>query len=83
MYGFVSVPLPPLNPAANILIANSFVSFPILFVALTVKVKKPSCEGMPDIVPFDDKVNPVGKLPLSNTQVMGVMPIAERVSLYA
>ena len=42
----------------------------------------PSAVGVPDIVPPEYSVKPVGRLPLANPQVMGAAPVAASVSLY-
>jgi hypothetical protein len=60
-------------------IENDLVSLPALFVALTVKLNAPVVVGVPDIVPVEESVNPVGKLPTDTDHVMGVVPVAMRV----
>jgi hypothetical protein len=59
-----------------ITILSDFVSNPALLVAFTVKLKVPAAVGVPEINPAEDSVNPVGKLPLSNDHVIGVVPVA-------
>ena len=63
---------------------SAFVSFPALFVALTVKFDVPAVVGVPVIAPVDVfKLRPPGRLPLAIAHVIGVVPVAARVWLYA
>ena len=87
-----AVPLPPLvtvtvcsvGAALAIAIDSSFVSLPALFSALTVKLAVPAAVGVPLISPVaSSSVRPAGRLPLSMPHVMGVVPVALRVWLYA
>ena len=87
------VPPPPLalnltvysaGTALVIVIDSSFVSLPALFSALTVKLAVPAAVGVPLISPVaSSSVRPAGRLPLSMPHVMGVVPVALRVWLYA
>ena len=71
-------------PAALIMIIDkTFSSFPAALLALTVKLKLPAAVGVPEITPFVDSSNPLGKLPPCNDHVIGVSPVAARVWLYA
>ena len=67
-----------------IVIDSSFVSLPALFSALTVNLAVPSAVGVPLISPVVSfSVKPSGRaLPLT-LHVMGVVPSAVRVWLYA
>ena len=60
-------------------IESTFVSFPASLVALTVKVNIPSVVGVPDIVPFDERLNPPGRLPAVMDQAIVGSPVAIRV----
>ena len=63
---------------------NAFVTFPAEFVALTVKLYVFTAVGVPviaPVVPF--KFKPVGRLPLAIAHVIGVVPVALSVWLYA
>ena len=56
---------------------NIFVAFPAEFVALTVKLNVPAVVGVPviaPVVPF--KFKPGGRLPLTISHVIGVVPVA-------
>ena len=67
-----------------IVIDSSFVSLPALLVALTVNLAVPSAVGVPLISPVvSSSVRSAGRLPLSMPHVMGVVPSAVRVWLYA
>ena len=67
-----------------IVIDSSFVSLPALLVALTVKVELPAAVGVPLILPVSlFRLRPAGRLPLSMLHVMGAVPSAVRVWLYA
>ena len=50
-----------------------------LFVALTVKLYVFAAVGVPEITPSALKFNPVGRLPLANSHVIGAVPLAESV----
>ena len=65
--------------AAMMIMDNALVAELPLLLAFTVKGKVPAAVGMPEIVPFVLRVSPLGRLPLSNAQVMGVVPVAARV----
>ena len=69
--------------AAVIAIDKLLVLLPTLLVALTVKVKVPIADGVPEISPVVESVKPVGRFPLSNDQVIGVVPVAASCALYA
>ena len=61
---------------------SGFVSFPALFVALTVKLNVPAVVGVPVIAPLIPfKLKPAGRLPLAILHVIGVVPVAVRVWL--
>ena len=63
---------------------SSFVSLPALLVALTVKVEVPSAVGVPLISPVSlFRLRLAGRLPPSMLHVMGVVPVAVRIWLYA
>ena len=67
-----------------IVIDSSFVSLPPLFSALTVKVAVPSAVGSPLIPPvFSSSFRPSGRAPPLMLHVMGAVPSAARVWLYA
>ena len=67
-----------------IVIDSSFVSLPALLVALTVKVEVPAAVGVPLISPVSlFRLRPVGQSPFSTLHVMGAVPSAARVWLYA
>ena len=87
-----AVPLPPLVTvtvcsaagALVIVIDSSFVSLPALLVALTVNLAVPSAVGVPLISPVSlFRLRPAGRLPPSKLHVMGVVPVAVRIWLYA
>jgi hypothetical protein len=60
------------------------VSLPALFAALTVKLAVPSAAGAPDITPVDPfRLNPAGRVPPAIDHVIGAVPLAVRVWLYA
>ena len=86
-----AVPLPPLvtvtvnsvGAALAITIDSSFVLLPALLVALTVKVAVPSAVGVPLISPVSAfRLRPAGRPP-SMLHVIGAVPVAVRVWLYA
>ena len=88
----VPVPLPSVftvmvNSAGAslvIVIDSSFVSLPTLFSALTVNLAVPSAVGVPLISPESlFRLRPAGRLPLSMLHVIGTVPVAIRVWLYA
>ena len=70
---------------AEVVIAmdSALVSLPALLVAFTVKLEVPAEVGVPDITPAVERLNPAGRLPLANDHVMGVVPVAASVALYA
>ena len=87
-----AVPLPPLvtvtvnsvGVALVIAIDSSFVSLPALFSALTVNLAVPSAVGVPLISPVVSfSVRPSGRAPPLMLHLMGVVPVAVRVWLYA
>ena len=87
-----AVPLPPLvtvtvYSAAGALVIgidSSFVPLPALLAALTVKLAVPAAVGVPLILPvFSSNVRPSGRAPPIMFHVMGVVPVAVRVWLYA
>ena len=87
-----AVPLPPLvtvtvnsvGAALVIAIDSSFVSLPALFSTLTVKLAVPAAVGVPLILPVvSSSVRPSGRAPPIMFHVMGVVPSAVRVWLYA
>lgn len=54
----------------------------LLSVAVTVKLKVPVTVGVPDTVPVeeaDDKLRPVGKLPLVTAYVIGAVPPVDTI----
>ena len=66
-----------------IVIDSSFVSLPALLVALTVKVELPAAVGVPLILPVSlFRLRPSGRAPIM-LHVMGVVPVAVRIWLYA
>ena len=86
-----AVPLPPLvtemvNSAGAslvIVIDSSFVLLPALLVALTVNLAVPSAVGVPLISPVSSfRLRPAGRPP-SMLHVIGAVPVAVRVWLYA
>ena len=86
------VPPPPLalnltvysaGAALVIVIDSSFVLLPALLVALTVKVAVPSAVGVPLISPVSAfRLRPAGRPP-SMLHVIGAVPVAVRIWLYA
>ena len=58
-------------------------SYPAMFSALTTKLNVPGCIGVPEITPAFERVKPFGKLPPVILHVMGVVPAACNVWLYA
>ena len=86
-----AVPLPSLvtvtvcsvGAALVIVIDSSFVSLPALFSALTVNLAVPSAVGVPLISPVSAfRLRPAGRPP-SMLHVIGAVPVAVRVWLYA
>ena len=69
--------------AAVIAMDNDLVSLPTLLVAFTTKENVPVADGVPEISPAVESVKPAGKFPLSNDQVIGVVPVAASCALYA
>ena len=65
-----------MNGGSSTVMLNDLVSLPTALVAFTVKLKVPAADGVPEMTPAVDSVNPVGKLPLLSVQVMGVVPVA-------
>jgi hypothetical protein len=65
-----------------IVIESDFVPFPAALAALTVKSNAPAAVGIPEMV-FPESVKPPGKSPLSTLHVMGAVPVAASVWLYA
>ncbi len=53
---------------------------PAELVAVTVKEDAPGVVGVPEMVPEEDRVSPVGRSPLARVHVMGDEPRAERVA---
>ena len=69
--------------ALVIVIDSSFVSLPTLFSAVTVNLAVPSAVGVPLILPVSlFRLRPSGRAPIM-LHVMGVVPVAIRVWLYA
>jgi hypothetical protein len=63
---------------------NAFATFPLLFDALTVKLAVPAVLGIPEIMPvLASRDKPFGSAPLSRLHVMGAVPVAVNVWLYA
>src|SRR5450432_3525753 len=57
---------------------------PLLAVALTVKVKLPLADGVPERTPAVDRLSPPGRVPLDTVKVYGLLPpLAVMVWLYA
>ena len=67
-----------------IVIDSSFVSLPALLAALTVKVEVPAAVGVPLISPVVSfSVRPLGSSPLIMLHMIGSVPVAVKVWLYA
>ena len=67
-----------------IVIDSSFVSLPALLAALTVKLAVPAAVGVPLILPVSlFRLRPAGRSPFSMLHVIGLVPVAVRVWLYA
>jgi len=63
---------------------SALVTFPAEFVALTVKLYVLAAVGVPVIAPVAEfKLKPVGNVPLATAHVIGVVPVALSVWLYA
>jgi len=72
------------NTSKLMVIDNGFVTLPAVLVALTVKLDVAAVVGVPEIMPVvSARFKPVGNVPLSRLQVMGVVPVAANVWLYA
>ena len=65
-----------------IVIEKIFLLFPMSLVALTWNVDVPDVVGVPEITPSVESVKPVGNVPVSMSQIMGVSPVAVNVWLY-
>ena len=55
---------------------RGLVAYPAELSALTVKLNVPDAVGVPEITPPLESVKPLGKVPLSFDQVIGVVPLA-------
>ena len=53
---------------------------PAEFEAVTVKGNAPGVVGVPEIVPDESRVRPVGRDPEERVHVMGEVPMAESVA---
>jgi len=53
--------------------------FPAAFTAIAVKLNVPVCDGVPEINPPDESVNPFGSEPFVTLHVNGAVPVATRV----
>jgi hypothetical protein len=62
---------------------NCLVPFPAELTALTVKLDVPTVVGVPEITPLSARLKPVGNASLSTLHVMGAVPVAVSVCLYA
>ena len=63
---------------------SPLVTFPAEFVALTVKLNGPAAVAVPVIAPVVAfRLKPVGRLPLDTAHVIGVVPVAVSLWLYA
>jgi hypothetical protein len=71
------------GPPPVIVMENSLVSLPTELVAFTVKVFVSATVGVPEITPAVERVKPAGNEPLSRLHVMGAVPVARSVRLYA
>jgi len=58
---------------------SALLSLPAAFTAFTVKLNMPDTEGVPDITPADERLNPPGRLPADTDQVIVGSPVAVRV----
>ena len=61
---------PPGVVTGAMVIDRPTVSLPALFPAVTVKLNVPAAEGVPDIVPSDERLRPPGRLPDAIDQVI-------------
>ncbi len=61
---------------------KSFEAVPAEFEAWAVKENAPAWVGVPEMLPDEERVRPLGRSPLARVQVMGVEPIAERFAEY-
>ena len=67
-----------------IVILKDLVTEPSPFVALIVKLEVSTIVGVPEITPVDGSSdNPVGSVPESTAHVIGAVPVAASVWLYA
>ena len=56
---------------------SALVSFPAVFIAMTVKLNVPAANGVPVIAPVDVfKLKPPGRSPTTIIQVIGAVPVA-------
>ena len=79
----VTVMVYSVGAALAIVIDSSFVLLPALLVALTVNLAVPSAVGVPLISPVSAfRLRPAGRPP-SMLHVIGAVPVAARVWLYA
>jgi len=58
---------------------SALLSLPAAFTAFTVKLNIPDTEGVPDIVPPDERFRPAGRLPDVIDHVAAGCPVAVRV----
>ena len=83
MPSVVTVMVYSVGAALAIVIDSSFVLLPALLVALTVNLAVPSAVGVPLISPVSAfRLRPAGRPP-SMLHVIGAVPVAARVWLYA
>ena len=61
---------------------SAFVPLPAALAALTVKLDVPAVVGVPEMAPAES-VKPPGNTPVSMLHVIGVVPVAVNVWLYA
>jgi len=72
------------NGAELMTMLSALVAFPALLVALIVKLDVAAVVGVPLITPVAGvKLRPVGRLPTDIAHVIGAVPVAARVWLYA
>ena len=84
MPSVVTVMVYSVGAALAIVIDSSFVLLPALLVALTVNLAVPSAVGVPLISPVSlFRLRSVGRSPFSTLHVIGVVPSAVRIWLYA
>ena len=63
---------------------STFVTLPAEFVAFTVKFDVPAVVGVPVIAPVVAfKIKPTGSVPFSTAHIIGVVPVAASLWLYA